>query len=365
VAYLRVVNATAVQAAIDWGDGQTSGGTLRADGGPDFAVLGTTTYQHAGQFAVGVSVTGDGGLALTVTSEVIVSAGRTAFDIVVSAVPAVSATSGVPTASGGLTAHWEVGGAIPPPAPAEATGPVLPPPAPAAPPPAPPPAKPALPQGSSAATPRAITDAAGPRPVTPAQQASPRPVDPTTFVVWSSLRDQGGTVPQPAAALVLATGLTTVLDGSSAPARLDVGTYFVAQAGSDAPVPPPMKDEGGGGPGRATTAAGRREWFADEAVVAALADATRIPAATPPITPPASCEAAPGVAVEEEERGSREGPWERSRSLMRAAVLLVMTRVAFGLWGNTGWPGATRPRRDEAAGSPREGRGGRVTAPGS
>ena len=46
---------------IHWGDGQSDDGTLVSQGGGAFAVTGRHAYAHAGNFAVGVTITDEGG----------------------------------------------------------------------------------------------------------------------------------------------------------------------------------------------------------------------------------------------------------------------------------------------------------------
>jgi hypothetical protein len=54
--------AGAYAAAISWGDGQTSAGTVTALGNGHYAVSGSTTYAHAGAYAVNVQVSRPGGV---------------------------------------------------------------------------------------------------------------------------------------------------------------------------------------------------------------------------------------------------------------------------------------------------------------
>jgi hypothetical protein len=171
-----------------------------------------------------------------------------------------------------------------------------------------------------------------------------RPVDPTTFVVWSSQREQGGTVPQPAPSLTLALELTTVLDGVAAPARLDVEAYFVAQQVAEG-LPPP-RAEVSGVSHVVTATFVREEWTADAPVVAALAEATRAPEVAAPAAP------VPAAAGEEREPDTRQGSQEKGRLLVRAAAWLLVTRAVCGLWGSWGWPepiqsGETSRRRTD------------------
>ena len=54
-------------AAIDWGDGQTSAGTLVASAGA-FSVVGSHVYQHSGQFTVKTAVNDEGGSTVCTSS---------------------------------------------------------------------------------------------------------------------------------------------------------------------------------------------------------------------------------------------------------------------------------------------------------
>jgi hypothetical protein len=62
------------QAVIDWGDGQTSIGTIAFDGQGRGTVLGTHTYAVQGNYAVVVKVRDDGGNTVTAVSRVAVAA---------------------------------------------------------------------------------------------------------------------------------------------------------------------------------------------------------------------------------------------------------------------------------------------------
>jgi hypothetical protein len=63
-------NATASDfaAAINWGDGTTSTGTISANGNGGFAVTGVHTYVDEGKYTVGVKITDDGGSTANTTS---------------------------------------------------------------------------------------------------------------------------------------------------------------------------------------------------------------------------------------------------------------------------------------------------------
>ncbi len=184
VAHLRLAGATGVQAVIDWGDGQTSAGTLRADGGPDFDVLGTTTYQHPGVFTVSVSVTADGGVALTVTTEVVVAADSPEWAVVISS-----------SAGGGADLPGDFVIVTPAPSDADEHVPAQPAPVPAGTAPPPPSGKLTTAAGSGATALLPAANAPRPRPAA-AAATPPRPVDPTTFVIWTSQRDQGARCPR-------------------------------------------------------------------------------------------------------------------------------------------------------------------------
>src|SRR5262249_21476252 len=58
-------------ATIDWGDGTTSASTILRDGS-NLRVAGAHTYSHHGNFNVEVSISDDGGPAVTATSTVLV-----------------------------------------------------------------------------------------------------------------------------------------------------------------------------------------------------------------------------------------------------------------------------------------------------
>jgi hypothetical protein len=65
--------AGAYAAAVSWGNGQTSAGTVAALGGGRFAVSGSNTYRHAGTYAVGVQVSRPGGVTAAAATTAVVA----------------------------------------------------------------------------------------------------------------------------------------------------------------------------------------------------------------------------------------------------------------------------------------------------
>src|SRR5260370_29770163 len=55
-------------ALIDWGDGQTSAGTLTAHGSGGYDVSGTNTYAEEGTYTITVTLLDEGGSSTTATS---------------------------------------------------------------------------------------------------------------------------------------------------------------------------------------------------------------------------------------------------------------------------------------------------------
>jgi len=352
VAHVRLAAAPDVRVAIDWGDGQTSAGTLRSGGGVDFDVLGTATYHRPGSFAVRVFVTGDDGTALAVTSQAVVG------EFVGSLTFAVEGAPGWFTAGDGQLVVFRDGSVWTVPAAGGKDGQAGPQPAttPAAPAPPGKATPPAGPAGMGAHL--AGAGAADPGPaavVAPAGLTPPRPVDPTTFFVWTSQRDQEGTVPRPEPSP--APESMTGPHGLAAPARLDLETYFVAHqaAQAAAPLPPAGAREGAVRP--AAMPGGLGEWMRNDAVMAALADAAGAPpAAAPPAAAALVADAGPGAAAEEPEREPGEASTERGRSLPWGGTgWLVVTGFVYGLWGARTGPGQSR--RGPARRSPADGDG--------
>ncbi len=133
--------------------------------------------------------------------------------------------------------------------------------------------------------------------------------------------------------------MTTGLGGAAEPARLDVEAFFMTrQAEEDVPAAPrPVPAEGATSLVVAAAGPGR-EWLWDDTVIAALADATRAPAAVAAAPPVLPAEAGPGAAVEE--CAGRDESSEKGRLLPRAAAWLVVTRLVCGLCSHWGRPGA-------------------------
>src|SRR5205085_5120097 len=73
-AFSRVVasgtayGAGTLSASIDWGDGQTSSGTVTLATDGSYRVKGSHTYAEEGSFAIKVTVSASGGLSATASS---------------------------------------------------------------------------------------------------------------------------------------------------------------------------------------------------------------------------------------------------------------------------------------------------------
>jgi hypothetical protein len=285
VAHVRIADVRDVAAAIDWGDGQPSAGRLLAEGGVDFEVSGTHRYAHAGVFPLTVSLAGGGGSSLNVAGKVDVvnrSVGLFLLDD-----PSEGEGGTSPSAAGdghgSATSSSERMGSSRSPSQA-------------------PPSKPTHFQGPGALAAVAVVNLTD----TPsAPIPSPPPVDATTFAVWSSQRDRGSTVAQPAA-----------FDGG--PER------------SEDQLAPLVNNEGAAsavGPSPATSGA-LRELLRDDQVMVALADAARAPDPAPG-TPPAPRAGATAAAAPPREKDNRARPptaWQ------------LLPALVYGLVWHWGWP---------------------------
>jgi hypothetical protein len=313
VAQVQVASATDIQAAIDWGDGHTSAGTLQHAGAADIAVLGTHSYQTSGFFSVSVTITAPPETTVTATSEMVVLPSTTTT-FTPNFVP--PSPSGVPvpsTGNGGFLVNWLPEGQGTSAAPSVPPKPAEPIPAPGL-----------APRASPADTDAAILGAAVAKPT------EPRPVDPTTFVLWISQYEQGGTIPQPEPTRVTATELTTVGVRSVEPARLDVEAFFVAQkAREEADLPP-------------VVSGGLGAWMRDEAVVAALADAVPAQSVISPVSAPLTADTAASGSAEEQEGESRETRQGEDGFLGRLAPWLVVAQIVGGLSENRNSPEPAR-----------------------
>ncbi|MGO9205639.1 MAG: hypothetical protein ACLQBX_05515, partial [Candidatus Limnocylindrales bacterium] len=107
-------------ATIDWGDGHTSPGTIRADGGSSngasFSVTGTTTYAAAGSYTVSVTIADTGGAKTTAESTASVAAGpvatAAATGIAITAPPGTAFVGAVASLGGGATASQFLNSAV-------------------------------------------------------------------------------------------------------------------------------------------------------------------------------------------------------------------------------------------------------------
>ncbi len=233
VARFRTDETPDYRVSVDWGDGHLSAGSLRTVSDHTFDVVGDTTYHQAGTFAVTTALTRDDGSTFVIRSYAVVTANVSGEATTIYADVRVGAPPQIPTATGGsqiAVGQDQTGGVFTFSTP---QGPGLPPGR--EPPPAPPPdlapgTRGAIVPAAAAASPRA-------HPLAGVSVTPRRDVDPSTFVLWSSQRDQGATARQtlPAAAPV---SFSPPLAGAGGPGRLDVEEYFaVADRVNDVPTP--------------------------------------------------------------------------------------------------------------------------------